>query len=143
MTSFFNESTTTTSQLFIVAIYGFIVLVQLLSMRKDPLISFAFMWFLIIRHMITFAALLFCSFWIFISISFVFIVAACIDVGNFYEEPTQVKETYKIPFLKIRISTKRNKQLIIFFALDVVMWMIIMAISQILHSPTLWHRIHF
>lgn len=144
--SYFTELTTTGSQLFVITFYGIIVLIQMWRMRGDPKVSSAFMWFLIVRHMLTFAALILCSFLIFITVSLFFMIVTCIDVGNFYEDIPKIKrEQYRlpIPILKIRISPKISFQLFLFFGLDIVMWCTIMFCSKLFPSTTLWHRFHF
>ncbi len=142
--SYFNELTTTVSQLIIITIYAAIVAAQLWYTKRDPRISTAFIWYLLVRHIVTFIALLCFSFTIFIGVSFIFILTTCIDVGNFYEDVPGTKGSlYRLRLLKIRIPRMRHLQLLVFFLLDIVVWWTIMFISELVSSTVLWHRIHF
>lgn len=142
--SYFSKLTTTSSQLFVITFYGIIVLLQMWRIRRDPKVSSAFMWFLIVRHVLTFAALIICSFLIFITMSLFFMIVTCVDVGNFYEDlPKLKREQYRLPILKIRIPPKVSFQLFLFFGLDIVMWCTIMFCSELFPSTILWHRFHF
>lgn len=142
--NYFKELTTTINQLVIITVYAVLALVQMWRAKKDPKVSTAYMWFVIVRHVVIFAALLFCSFLIFVSLSFLFILITCIDVGNFYEEKPEVKShRYKIPGIKIHVPTKIGLQLFLFWAMDIIVWWLIMFFSELWPSQTLWHRIHF
>lgn len=140
--NYFTELTTTVSQVVVIVVYAIIVAGLLWAIRKDPRVSSAFVWYLLVRHTVTFAALLICSFSLFASISFFFIIVTCIDVRNFYEDPLK-KNEYELPILKTKVSRKPIFQLFLFFLLDIVAWWIIMILGGIFPSATLWHRLSF
>lgn len=141
---YFNELTTTVSQVILITIYAVIAGLQLLKhTKKDPMVSTAFVWFLLVRHVVTFVALLFFSFPIFIGASFIFILITCIDVGNFYENIPETKDSlHRLNFIKIRIPRMRHLQLILFFVIDIAVWWLIMFSSELVKSTTLWNRVH-
>jgi hypothetical protein len=142
--NYLNELVTTSNQIVVIILYALIVGLLLWRVKKEPRVSSAFVWYLLFRHIITFTALLFCSFLIFASTSLFFIALTCIDVRNFYREPSKIKSSgYKLPIIKIRVSTKPVFQLFIFFLLDITAWFIIMTISDLFPSGIVWYRLHF